>query len=116
VVRLDLRDWVPEAEELTRPAEALRRSGLVPLLRHAGLPLRPVPPSGLAEAVRAAPPQLLPLTGMPLPYTVLRSLAIVVAAGALIWAVVGRPPGMVWPVAGAALSSRARCGWPSDSA
>ena len=84
LARLDLRDWVPEAAELTSSDEALRRSGLEPLLNDAGLPLRPLPASGLMDALHAAVPPLLPLARMPRAYTVLRSLAVAVAAVAVI--------------------------------
>jgi hypothetical protein len=79
VARLDLRDWVPEALELSRAGEALRRSGLRPLLEHAGLALRPIAPSEFAAAVDALPDSLLPGGRLPWAYTVLRSAAIVLA-------------------------------------
>ncbi|MCW2581867.1 MAG: hypothetical protein JWQ53_657 [Klenkia sp.] len=100
VARLDLGDWVPEADELTTSAEALRRSGLGSLLERAGLPVRPVPASQLADALRAAVPPLLPLRRMPVAFTALRSVAVVVAVAALIVAVVGDVPDLLWQGAG----------------
>ena len=73
VARIELGDWVPEADELTRHREALGRSGVAELLEQAGIPVRPVPPSELAAAVTASPPQLTPWRRLPLAYTVLRS-------------------------------------------
>lgn len=112
VARLDLRDWVPEADELTDASEALRRSGLAQLLERAGLPLRPVPRSELVEALRAAVPPLLPLRGTPWAYTVVRSAAVVAATVALVIAVVTDVPTMLWRLAsiGLLLSTLAALG------
>lgn len=79
VARLGLGEWVPEAVELSRAGEALRRSGLRPVLEHAGLALRPVAPSEFAAAVDAVPDPLLPGGRLPWAYTVLRSVAILLA-------------------------------------
>lgn len=121
VARLALRDWVPEAEELTRPAEGLRRSGLVPLLEHAGLPLRPVPPSEFGAALRRRPPTWPRPARLPVAYTVLRSVAIALAVVAILLAFPGRAPGALVRAAvaallastGAALALWAR-GWARD--
>jgi hypothetical protein len=79
--RLDLRDWVPEAAELTDAQEALHRSELTEVLERAGLALRPVAPSQLAEAIDATDlPALVPLSArLPPGYTVVRSLAVAVS-------------------------------------
>lgn len=79
VARLDLREWVPEADDLLRPDEALRRSGIKPLLERAGLPLRPISAGAVDEALRASWVRIAPLRGLPRTYTVLRSVAIAVA-------------------------------------
>ena len=92
VVRLPVRDWVPEAEELTRPADALRRSGLPALLEHAGLGLRPVPPSEFAAAVEQRPRRWPSPARVPVAYTVLRSAAIAVATVTLVLAFPGAAP------------------------
>jgi hypothetical protein len=112
VARLDLADWVPEADELTRSRAALDRSGLVPLLEEAGLPLRPVPASELAAAVRARPPSLAPWRRLPPAYTALRSVAVVVAAAALVWGIVAGVPAALWVPAslGLLLSTLAAAG------
>ena len=100
VARIELRDWVPEADELTRHREALGRSGVAELLEQAGIPVRAVPPSELAAAVSASPPLLTPWRRLPLAYTVLRSAAAVVAVVALIWAILGdEPPVGLWTAA-----------------
>ena len=100
VARIELGDWVPEADELTRHREALGRSGLAELLEQAGIPVRPVPPSELAAAVTASPPRLTPWRRLPWAYTVLRSAAAVVAVVALIWAILGdEPPVGLWTAA-----------------
>ncbi|SDF22029.1 hypothetical protein SAMN05660662_1399 [Blastococcus aurantiacus] len=104
VARIDLRDWVPEAEELTRPREALERSGVPDLLDQAGIPLRPVPPSELVAALTASPPLLTPWRRLPVAYTVLRSAAAVLAVVALLWAILGdEPPVSLWTAAASGL-------------
>ncbi|SOE01470.1 hypothetical protein [Blastococcus haudaquaticus] len=103
VARFDLRDWVPEADELTRSRDALERSGLVPLLEHAGLALRPVPASGLAAALDARPPSVAPWRGLPVAYTVLRTVAVVLAVGALLVSIFATPPDVLWWAASAGL-------------
>lgn len=103
VVRLDLGDWVPEADELTRSRAALDRSGLVPVLEAAGLPLRPLPAAELAEAARARPPSLAPWRRLPAAYTVLRSVAVALAGAALIAAILVGLPGPLVLAAGLGL-------------
>ena len=117
VARIELGDWVPEADELTRPREALERSGVAELLEQAGIPLRPVPPSELAAAITASPPLLTPWRRLPVAYTVLRSAAVVLAVVALLWAILGdEPPVALWTAAafGLLLSTLAAAGlWAS---
>lgn len=97
VARIDLRDWLPEAGELTRSREALERSGVGQLLEHAGLNLRRLPARELAAALSAQPPSLAPWRRLPVAYTVLRSVAAAVAAVALIWAIMtGDSPVVLW--------------------
>lgn len=96
VARLDLREWAPEAEELSRPKEALDRSGVVDVLQQAGLPLRPVPPSELAEVMRTRVPSILPFRRMPLAYTVLRSVVVVPATVTLFFAITTDVPDLLW--------------------
>ncbi|WP_138758717.1 hypothetical protein [Modestobacter altitudinis] len=103
VARLDLREWVPEAEELSRPKEALDRSSVVEVLQQAGLPLRPVPPSELAAVLDTRVPSLLPFRRVPVAYTVLRSVAVVLATVTLLWAIVTDVPDLLWPLGSLAL-------------
>ena len=97
VARLDLRDWVPEALELTRSGEALRRSGLLALLEHAGLGLRPVTAAEFPAALDAWTRSLLPTRRLPWAYTVLRSTAVVLAAVLLMTPLATpEPPAWLW--------------------
>ncbi|RBY76934.1 hypothetical protein DQ239_12145 [Blastococcus sp. TF02-09] len=100
VARIELADWVPEADELTRHREALERSGVADLIEQAGIPVRPVPASELAAAVTASPPPLSAWRRLPVAYTVVRSAAVVVATVALIWAIFDdEPPVGLWTAA-----------------
>jgi hypothetical protein len=117
VSRIEVGDWVPEADELTRPREALERSGIAELLQQAGIPVRPVPPSELAAVLTASTPLLTPWRRLPVAYTVLRAVAAVLAVVALLWAILGQePPVALWTAAasGLLLSTLAAAGlWAS---
>ena len=86
LLRLDLRDWLPEHGEVVGAEEALRRSGVREVLEQAGLALRPVRRHELVDAVGRDPgPSRVPAPPrLPLAFTVVRSLAVVVAVGCLL--------------------------------
>ena len=96
VARLDLADWVPEAAELTDSAECAATVGAEAIARACR-------PGGAPRAGRAARrrppgsgPALLPLQAVPRPYTVLRSVAIVIAVVALLRATRWDVPDLLW--------------------
>ena len=102
--RLLVDRWVPEADELTDPGEALRRSELREVLGMAGLQLGTIRGSAARDALgdgTAAP--LVSMPALPLWFTVLRSLAVVFVVGVLMTVVLTDSGGRALTAAAGAL-------------